>query len=393
MRPRGRNASSRSVRREPLVPRADLLADVASVHQLADRVTTLDGNLAFELDRQIRDAARSHRARAALDDRAGRTRVDAPAARSAMIAANGASGSSSRSRSSSPRKKNDPTLRIDEHRVLSEPAEPGAPREVALEHRTGVDVRLAGDRAPDDLVDSGVQLREGARAVRRDSRRRAHSARPDRTARVRRSPGRRRSRSCAVAKGQARVATLFRGARHVVHLARVAVLEPFVERARRLGRSEPGDADEIEAEPVRLRLDQRLDHGFRTAHVAYRSTSSAVGTAIRRRTRCTFASAHTRGRAAARMGNRRYQSRARNRQPTRTSATPVRGWRIRATPGAPRPRPRPLAHAVGVHRANTVRAFTNDVRPAPPASAPRAPRARSASRPPCAAASRAAAGS
>jgi hypothetical protein len=100
------------------------------------------------LDRQVRDAARR------VDDRRA-VRVapsSAPvghASTHALQVPQWSSlerrvGSSSSSSSSEPRKKYEPRRGCDEHGVAAEPAEPGALRQLALEHRSGVDVRARG---------------------------------------------------------------------------------------------------------------------------------------------------------------------------------------------------------------------------------------------------------
>jgi hypothetical protein len=53
-----------------------------------------------------------------------------------------------------------PSARIDQHRVLAEPSEPRAAREISLQQWSGVHVRLADHSAPHALLDPPVQLRE-----------------------------------------------------------------------------------------------------------------------------------------------------------------------------------------------------------------------------------------
>ena len=201
-----------------------------------------------------------------VDERAGRTRVET--ARGTFR--------SDRSRTARPVRARDPPAarrerrttraRVDQHRVLAEPAESGAAREVALEQRTGVDVRLARHLRPTVRLDPTVQLRRAARAARRGSRRRARTARRDPPVRVRRSSSRRRShsspRDTAVASRDAwrRCATCTTSRRR--NRARATRRRP---RAVSAGprRAMP---DEVEAEPVRLRFDQRSITVRRTAH-------------------------------------------------------------------------------------------------------------------------------
>jgi hypothetical protein len=143
--------------------------------------------------------------------------------------------------------------RIDEVRVLAEPAEPRAPREVALEQRARVHVRLARDRAPDARLDPAVQLAQPvdhhvvvvvAAGVARDGPARLAPAvlhRDD-------------DRARHAGEWEPRVGALVAPLREVVHLPRVPRVEPPLELGRRLGGAEARDPREIEAEPVGLRL-------------------------------------------------------------------------------------------------------------------------------------------
>ena len=175
-------------------------------------------------------------------------------------------------------------LRVDEIRVFPEPPKPRTPREVALEQRPGIDVRAPAHLAPEHLADPPMQLaqlrvehimvvvaarvsrhrprRLGPTIIHRDDDRASHSL-------VR----------------QPRVAPLVRPLREIVHLAGVPAFEPSIEMRRCLYAAERGNSDEIESEPVALRANPLLDrahgrgHCERTAHRAYRSTSSAGATA------------------------------------------------------------------------------------------------------------------
>ena len=161
-----------------------------------------------------------------------------------------------------------PEPRIDQRRVLAEPAESRAPREIALEHRPRVDVRLARDRAADVLLDPSMQLRRDDRASRRGSRRRARTARPDPIGSRRRSSSRRRSR-CVTPSNGSRESRRFSAVRGMYDISPAKPRASHSSNADAvLSRPERRDSDEIEAEAVALRLDQLLDHESRTAQRA-----------------------------------------------------------------------------------------------------------------------------
>ena len=201
------------VAREPHVPRADVLADVAAVEELADRRAELERDLALQLDREVGDAARrverARRGEGACVGHASRQRVQVPQ----RSASNGASGSRSASVNRAPMKKNEPRPGIDQVRVLAEPAEPGAAREVALEHGPGVHVRAGARRAAAWRPRTSGRVRRAFRASRRGSRRRGRSARSGPPAACLRSSSRRRSRIACRAPGAARRAAGRRPAR------------------------------------------------------------------------------------------------------------------------------------------------------------------------------------
>ncbi|HYD52106.1 MAG TPA: hypothetical protein VEA99_05745 [Gemmatimonadaceae bacterium] len=150
--------------------------------------------------------------------------------------------------------------RVHEVRVLAEPAEPRAAREVALEQGPRVDVRLASHRVPHARLDPPVQRAQpldhdvvvvvAARVAGDRSRRLASAVLHGDDERARHALER-----------QPRVAPPVGPAGEIVHLARVSRLEPRVEGIRRLHGPEGRDADEIEPEPERLRLGEAGERG------------------------------------------------------------------------------------------------------------------------------------
>ena len=123
-------------RRRPAVPRTDVLADVAAEHLLANRRPPFLGDRALLLDRQIRQAARGVDD-VRLDDRAGRTCLEAARARAALIDA-GLVGREIEVREDLRQQEPGTQPRVDEARVLADPAEPGLLGEHALLHGTVV---------------------------------------------------------------------------------------------------------------------------------------------------------------------------------------------------------------------------------------------------------------
>src|SRR6185437_2183589 len=173
---------------------------------------------------------------------------------------------------------------VDEGRVLPEPAETRAAREIALEHRTGVDVWASMHRVACLLLDPAVQL---AQAVTHDVvivvAAGVAGHRPRRLGAAVVHPH--HDRASGAGEGEPAVAPLGGPARHVLHLACVAVREPVVERCDSVDGTQIRNAHEIETESVCLRPDSRfegdrgtLDHRSFPTHRAYRMTSSAGGT-------------------------------------------------------------------------------------------------------------------
>ena len=144
-----------------MVVRTHLLTHVAPIQPLPGRFAELLRNLLAQLDREIRDApARIEPSR--RRDRPRRTRLETPRASPAAVRLERRVCLELEIEHERAEKEERAALRIHEHRVLPEPAEPRAPREFALEQRTGVDVRLAGHRAPGVALEPPVQLAQPA---------------------------------------------------------------------------------------------------------------------------------------------------------------------------------------------------------------------------------------
>src|SRR5450432_1603552 len=142
---------------EPNVPRTHILADVATVDQLPDRLVKLRRDLALRLDREIRDAPRRIE-HARLDDGRCGTGIDAPRARAAVVGLERLVGRELKLHQQRAKKEKRTELWVNEIRVLPEPAEPRASRKIALEQRSGVDVRASAHLASDLVADPTLQL-------------------------------------------------------------------------------------------------------------------------------------------------------------------------------------------------------------------------------------------
>src|SRR4029077_1050807 len=120
------------------VPRARLLADVASEDPVLERRAQLDRDRAPVLDRQVREAAaRIHRV--AGTKRAGRT--GGVAARAAAAVGGGRGHGVEREVGEELGEEEvGSRLAVEDERVLADPPEPGPHRPFALEDRPGVDV-------------------------------------------------------------------------------------------------------------------------------------------------------------------------------------------------------------------------------------------------------------
>jgi hypothetical protein len=131
-------------------------------------------------------------------------------------------------------------------------------REVALEKRAGINVRLAGHGPAYPPVHVVVQRAESrfhdvvviiAPCITRDG-----------TARFAATVVQRDDdRAPRAFDGAPGITPLVGAAREIRHLAGMALRQPFVESRRGRGGSQRRDAREIETEPICLRLDALLD--------------------------------------------------------------------------------------------------------------------------------------
>jgi hypothetical protein len=156
-------------------------------------------------------------------------------------------------------------LRIDEQRVLAEPAQPGALREVALEHGTAVHERTAvhvaelcahpGEQDVELVPHHPMVVGEARIPRHRPGRLRAVVVKRD------------HQRTDHPRHRTPRVAPQLGPAFEIRHLAVMAGGEPVVEVLCRLRRAERGDAGEIESRREGLRLEAVFEPGGeRPAH-------------------------------------------------------------------------------------------------------------------------------
>src|SRR5262245_10568286 len=110
--------------REPLVPRTDVLADVASIYELAHQRTQLRRDGRAMLDGEVRDAARGVE-HAWLDERVRRAGVQASRARAAAVGLERRVGFERDVDEEDAEKKERAFIRVDEVGVLADPAESG----------------------------------------------------------------------------------------------------------------------------------------------------------------------------------------------------------------------------------------------------------------------------
>src|SRR5678815_3065783 len=80
-----------------------------------------------------------------LEDRRRRTRVNTASARATVVGLERLVDRQLEIDQQRAEKKERARARVDEHRVFAEPSKSGATREIALENRTCVDVRLSRD--------------------------------------------------------------------------------------------------------------------------------------------------------------------------------------------------------------------------------------------------------
>src|ERR1035437_9413523 len=241
------------VARESHVPGTHVLADVTAVQELADGRSELQRDLTLQFDREVGDAACGvEHARGGEGLR--RTGVEAARAGAAAIGFERCVGLQLRVGEQGADEEERAEARIDQVRVLAEPAKARTARKVAFEHWSGVHER-AGARLAVALGNKPaaefVELRAHhlvivvAAGVSRD---RAGWLR----ATVVHRDDDRGSQAGLRTTG---VAAQFRGALEIVHLAGVAAGEPGVELARGVGQAKARDAGEVESETQRLRCD------------------------------------------------------------------------------------------------------------------------------------------
>ena len=200
--PRERGRAPRVARREPraqperirghrapaaLVPRADLLADVAA-----------EPPVALPCAQRARGSARAARSsctRGSASRRARRARETRPVGHASRHARQlpqwSGSGARRREREVGEHDAEEEIgaeARVDQAGVLADPAEPGLGRERALEHRARVDVAARAHGRAARAARAPPRARARGRSARRGSRRRPHSAR--RGTRCRRARGR-----------------------------------------------------------------------------------------------------------------------------------------------------------------------------------------------------------
>src|SRR6202049_3772049 len=239
------------------IPWTDILADVAAVDETADLSPLLRRNRALRLDREVGDALGGVQ-HAGRREGSGRAGVQTASAAAASIRVEWRICHEIELDEEHADEKEGPNTRVDKIGVLPEPSEPGATREIALENGTGVDISLSANRSANLRLEPAMQLVEPDRndmVVVVTPRVTGDGAARLATAIVQTD----HDRGSGPRDGPPRVAALRRPAREIVHLARVATLDPCVERIRCLHGTERGDTDKIEAESVRLRLQQLFD--------------------------------------------------------------------------------------------------------------------------------------
>src|SRR5204863_3745845 len=131
----------RHVRRDRrwLVVRADVLANIAPIHVIAERGAVLVGDAGSKLDRQVRNAA-GRIEDAGVDERTGRAGVKTAPARSALLECLRV-GFEWKRRDDLREEQPGAMLRVDQARVLANPSKARVLRVDALLHRARIDVR------------------------------------------------------------------------------------------------------------------------------------------------------------------------------------------------------------------------------------------------------------
>ena len=152
-------------------------------------------------------------------------------------------------------------LRIEEIRILAEPAESGASCEVTLEERAGVDVRLATHPMSElggEPVVKGVEPGMHDLVVVVATRITSDGPAGTRAAVVHRDD----DRAGHSGKGKSRVPALVGPSRQIGHVTGVSEREPLIERARGLYGAQSRDTDEIEPQAKRLALEALLERAL-----------------------------------------------------------------------------------------------------------------------------------
>jgi hypothetical protein len=237
-----------------MVERAHLLTDVAPIKQLPDHRPQRLGNLVAQLDRQVRDTEVCIKP-SWRHKRASWARIETSCTAPAPISLKWDVRFERRIHHQRPEKKERAECRMQQIRVLAEPAEARPARQIALQQRPGVHVRLGGNRISRVPLQACVQFAQ----LSLD-----HVV-------VVVAPGvpghRSRWLLAAIVEGdddgvrrpgshQPAVAPLRRATRQVLHRTGVARVQPLVEVAGRLHRAQRRNPDQVEAERKSMRLRQ-----------------------------------------------------------------------------------------------------------------------------------------
>src|SRR5687768_13323088 len=142
-----------------MVPGTHILADVASIDEIAHQRLKLGRDLRAMLDREIGDAPVGVE-NAGLDERVGRTSLEAAGTAATAVGVERRVGLQVEIEQQGAEKKERAMSWTDQHRVLADPPESSALREVALENRAGIDVRFPADVASTLRLDPPVQRLE-----------------------------------------------------------------------------------------------------------------------------------------------------------------------------------------------------------------------------------------
>ncbi len=252
-----------NARRRRQVPGANVLADVAAVDVISDVAPRRLWNRSLELDRQIRETpGRVHHVR--FDQRAGRAGVETARARPALVERRlirRQRQAGDQHRQEHPRSE----LVVDDARVLADPANPGVLRIDALLDGSGVD------------VGASLEVAAGARAQPREQRLQplfdddvivvapgvAGNRRPARLARlVRVRPldvvdGAEDNHRLRGGQDRPDIRPAIGGSMQVLHLTRIAAVQPVAQEPQLRVRRDGRDTAEVEPDRRRLTLDLR----------------------------------------------------------------------------------------------------------------------------------------